>query len=219
MATTPGAPRYRFPHSVSAVLQQLRLSLGLEQQTQLGDTVALLDDRDRWVEDHLSALYGEGGGAGGGRLPTGALIDWAGTVAPEGFMVCDGSVLARDEFPDLFAVLGTSWNIGGEAATTFRIPDFRGRAPIGAGTGSGLTARAVGQYGGAETVTLTEAQMPSHTHSYNAGQSSAVLGVTAGGDWPFFTANTATLTSGAKGGGAAHPNMQPFAVVLKCIKT
>ena len=78
---------------------------------------------------------------GRGIVPVGGIIVWSGTTPPEGWALCDGRV-----------------------AKGRRTPDLRGRFVLGTGAGTGLTARAAGQVGGAETVTLTEAQMPQHRH-------------------------------------------------------
>lgn len=96
-------------------------------------------------------------------VPTGSVLMWAGTGTPEGYLSCDGSSISRTSFPDLFAVLGTTY--GSVDINSFSLPDLRGRAPIGSGTGSGLTNRPLGSSGGAETVTLGTGEIPAHTHS------------------------------------------------------
>src|SRR4029077_13311133 len=84
----------------------------------------------------------------------------------------------------LFSILGTTY--GGDGRTTFALPDLRGRGVIGAGTGPGLTPQALGQSGGVESVSLTEAQLPPHTHTLPGGG-----------------------TTGVEGGGQIQTNMQP----------
>lgn len=104
-------------------------------------------------------------------LPPGVMMQYGGSSAPTGWLFCDGSAVSTTTYAALFAVLGTTFNTGGEAGGTFRLPDMRGRAPIGVGTGSGLTARALGASGGNETHTLSTAETPSHTHSFSATSS------------------------------------------------
>jgi microcystin-dependent protein len=71
--------------------------------------------------------------------------------------------LKTSAFPDLFAVIGNAF--GGDGVNTFALPDLRGRVAIGAGQGPTLQNYELAQAGGAESVTLTQAQLPSHTHA------------------------------------------------------
>lgn len=104
--------------------------------------------------------------------------------APTGWLLCDGSTVNRTTFASLFAAIGTAYNTGGEAGTDFRLPDMRGRAPIGAGTGtaSDATAHSLGSYTGTETHALSIAEMPAHDHSPtgNGLTGSTTPGVTGG---------------------------------------
>lgn len=108
----------------------------------------------------------------------GVIQMYAGATPPLGWLKCEGQAVSRAEYPALFAAIGTTWGAG-NGTTTFNLPDLRGRAPIGAGTGSGLTARTLGtQNVGAEThshnsgktgsTTLSAAQsgLPAHTHAF-----------------------------------------------------
>ena len=75
---------------------------------------------------------------------------------------CDGQLLSIAQNSALFSLLGT--NYGGDGRTTFGLPDLRGRVPIHAGNGPGLSDYRLGQEGGSETTTLTIQQLPSHNH-------------------------------------------------------
>jgi microcystin-dependent protein len=88
---------------------------------------------------------------------------WPGATVPPMYLTCDGRAISRTAYPALFAALGTTWGVG-DGTSTFNLPDMRGRAPIGAGTGTGLTARALGAQTGAETVLLDTTTIPAHTH-------------------------------------------------------
>jgi microcystin-dependent protein len=102
-------------------------------------------------------------------FPPGSIMDFAGTSAPAGFLLCDGSAVSRTTYSALFAAIGVVWGVG-DGSTTFNVPDARGRSAIGAGTGTGLTTRTVGtQNIGGETQLLTTAQIPGHTHSGTTG--------------------------------------------------
>lgn len=96
---------------------------------------------------------------------------FAGNFAPRGWAFCDGQLLAVSQNDALFSLLGTIY--GGDGRTTFGLPDLRGRIPIHAGHGPGLSERRLGAKGGAEKVTLTVNQMPSHGHPMQASSESA----------------------------------------------
>jgi len=157
-------------------------------------------------------------------VPTGAVLPFAGLTAPSGFLFCDGAAISRTTFGALFSVIGTTWGIG-NGSTTFNLPDLRGRSSLGSGTGGGLSTRTPGQYGGAETHTLTISQIPSHTHNYyDYYASSGGQGGYRGGGGSFaltFTNNPQAYrsTEGGNGlGGGSHNNMHPFAVLNHIIK-
>lgn len=82
--------------------------------------------------------------------------------APRGWALCNGQLLAIASNTALFSLLGTTF--GGDGRTTFALPDLRGRSIVHVGNGPGLSNISWGQRGGRETVTLTQAQMPSHSH-------------------------------------------------------
>ena len=81
---------------------------------------------------------------------------------PRGFAKAEGQLMPISQNTALFSLLGTIY--GGDGRTTFALPDLRGRAPIGFGSGPGLSTVSIGQKAGAEQVTISQAQMPSHTH-------------------------------------------------------
>lgn len=87
---------------------------------------------------------------------------FAGNFAPRGWAFCDGQLLAVSQNDALFSLLGTIY--GGDGRTTFGLPDLRGRIPIHAGTGPGLSNRRLGAQGGAENVTLAVNQLSNHGH-------------------------------------------------------
>lgn len=106
------------------------------------------------------------------RTPAGSLIMYAGNAAPTGWLLCDGSAVSRTTYAALFAVVGTTYGVG-NGSTTFNLPDLRGRFPLAAGAGTGLTNRVLGASGGAETVTLTSSEMPAHTHTGTSASNGA----------------------------------------------
>ncbi|MDO9286865.1 MAG: tail fiber protein [Aquabacterium sp.] len=93
----------------------------------------------------------------------GSVCIFAGNFCPRGYADAAGQTMAIAQNTALFSLLGTTY--GGNGQTTFALPDLRGRAPIGVGTGPGLSPVFDGQQAGQENVTLTSAQMPVHSHS------------------------------------------------------
>jgi microcystin-dependent protein len=150
---------------------------------------------------------------------TGQGIIWFTTTAPAGWLICDGSLVDKLKYPDLWLLLGNTW--GTSTSTQFYLPDLRQRVPVG--KHSSGTFNALNNTGGAETVTLTAAQsgLPAHTHQVKKGG-------TAGGDGSGLAwSSTATtnsahdsgVTGGAQNASAAHTNLQPYNVVNFIIKT
>lgn len=86
--------------------------------------------------------------------------------APQGWAFCQGQQMSITQNQALFALLGTTY--GGNGVQTFGLPDLRGRAPVGFGQGLGLSAIELGEAAGTENVTLTQAQLPAHTHQATA---------------------------------------------------
>ena len=145
---------------------------------------------------------------------TGDIIWSCRGAAPAKFLQCNGSAISRTTYAALFAAIGTTFGAG-NGTTTFNLPDARGRAPVGAGTGTGLTARALGAAGGAETHVLAEAELPSHTHQTSYGTTTPSAVDTSGSGEPrnplAYSAGAALNTvSSAAGSGTSHNNMQPF---------
>jgi microcystin-dependent protein len=156
---------------------------------------------------------------------------FAGNYAPEGWQVCDGSALQINTYQALYSLIGTTY--GGNGTTTFNVPDLRGRLPVGQGQGTGLTARTIGQSLGASQIQIQPANMPSHSHLFNAvnsggtslvvssGVSLAETKTLQGGGGtvahyvpPAAAASTLTMAAGAvttaTGGGLTHTNVMPY---------
>ena len=99
----------------------------------------------------LASVLGSGKTAAAATEPfLGEIAIFAGNFAPRGWARCDGQLLSISQNSALFSILGTTY--GGDGRTTFGLPDLRGRVPIHAGGGPGLTARRLGEKGGQETV-------------------------------------------------------------------
>jgi microcystin-dependent protein len=154
--------------------------------------------------------------------------------APRGWAFCNGQLLSIAQNTALFSLLGTTY--GGDGRTTFALPDLRGRVPISAGQGPGLSDYSLGETGGAEDVTLITSEMPSHNHTAqvqlkgsNANASTdlpsgAVLARSARGNiyaaaasLVDMSSSSAASTIGAAGGSQPHENRQPFLTLNYCI--
>jgi microcystin-dependent protein len=104
-------------------------------------------------------------------VPVGTILPYGGAVGspPAGYLICQGGEFARATYPALDAVIGTTFgaytNGSGAGGTThFRVPDLRGRSPLGAGAGAGLTNRVLGTTGGEESHLLSTTELASHNH-------------------------------------------------------
>jgi len=152
-------------------------------------------------------------------FPTGLVLPFAPSVTPTGWLLCDGSAVSRTAYTDLFSAIGTTYGTG-NGTTTFNLPDLRGRAPIGAGTGDApsATAHPLGQKMGEEAHTLTVAEMPAHTHSISAGKYGAQNNISGGGSIAAGLGTQDPVAS-STGGGGAHNNVQPSLAINFIIKT
>jgi microcystin-dependent protein len=167
--------------------------------------------------------------------PAGIIKMFGGATAPSGYLACDGGAVSRTTYAALFAAVGTTHGVG-DGSTTFNVPDFRRRVPVGAGgTGTAVLANTLGSKGGFETHTLLTTEIPVHSHDIYAGTDNTSGNATSAG------ATTARGLGGSSsatglaaitnlpasaqkavrdtGGGGAHNNVQPSIVVNYIIKT
>lgn len=153
-------------------------------------------------------------GAIGENSPTGMISLFAGSTAPTGWLICDGTAVSRTTYADLFTAIGTTYGTG-DGSTTFNLPNLKGRVPVGLDS-TDTSFDALGETGGEKTHTLLEAEMPSHTHKLGiAGTSGSSTYLITN----YTTATRAELGStGSTGGGGAHNNLQPYIVMNYIIK-
>jgi microcystin-dependent protein len=144
--------------------------------------------------------------------------------APYGWAQCNGQLLSISQNTALFSLLGTQF--GGNGTSNFALPNLQGVAPMGQGNGTGLTPRVMGETGGEPNVTLLQTQMPSHTHSAQAGAASnadapgptTIFGDGGRGKPEAYAAasgSPATMSAaavGTAGGNQPHNNLPPYLV-------
>lgn len=183
-----------------------------------GESLILYCDGSKWLSVGKSA-----------GVPSGALMPFAGSTTPSGWLLCYGQAVSRTTYASLFAAIGTTHGVG-DGSSTFNLPDLRGRVPagkddMGGSAASRLTTAAggvdgatLGAVGGSQTHTLITAEMPSHTHTDSTVLLSTLVGHTPD---PYVTGavSLTSQASGSTGGGSAHKNVQPSVVINYIIKT
>ena len=148
---------------------------------------------------------------------------FAGNFAPRSWAFCDGQLLPVSQNTALFSLIGTTY--GGDGRSTTALPNLQGMAPMHPGRGPGLTSRRLGQRGGVEMVTLSEAQTPSHTHTLRASGGGRTGGsrspqnnlfTRVSGGFAYVTGSDTNLVNlndqalPTTGGSQPHNNLQPF---------
>jgi microcystin-dependent protein len=174
----------------------------------------------------MSGIPGEEGQISMGQPYVGQVIAVGFQFTPSGWLACNGQLLAISQYEVLYTLIGTTY--GGDGQQTFGVPDLRGRSPVNAGQGAGLSTYVLGQLSGTESVTLTAAQIGSHSHplmaSANTGNvakpaSTLVLGQGSQSLAPVYapppstTALAGSAIGPGTGGNQPHENRQPFNTV------
>lgn len=160
----------------------------------------ITDEREFTVAREVSAM------------PVGTVLPYAGSSAPDGYLICDGSAVSRSTYSNLFDVIGEIYGVG-DGSTTFNIPDMRGNISVGYKSGDSDFG-SLGNTGGEKTHTLIEAEMPAHTHSQNVGGTNDPKLATSSGSAP----GRIETATGSTGGDGAHNNLQPYLVLNHIIK-
>lgn len=115
----------------------------------------------------------------------GVVTTFAGNFAPRTWAFCNGQQLTVSQNQALFSIIGNKF--GGDGQTYFNLPDLRGRAPVGAGNGQGITPYQLGQASGTDALNLTVANLPAHTHSGNVAFSLRCDNSSSGSSTPDFS--------------------------------
>jgi len=168
-----------------------------------------------------------------GLMPAGTIVMTGRSAAPSGWVLCQGQALVRADNPGLYAAIGVAYGPGNNT-TTFNVPNFKGRVPVGYDA-SQTGFDTLGEIGGANSVALSVANLPAHDHeqakssrmimsqytepspSANDNNSGAVVQGRGAGRYGAYT-NTEGNTTEKTGSGTAHNNLQPYLVVNYMIK-
>jgi len=154
-------------------------------------------------------------------FPVGMIVPFGGTIAPAGYLICDGSSYDHLDYPELFAQIGYYYGGSGD---NFNVPNLYNRVVVGSGDNFDI-----GDVGGASTVTLDSSEMPSHSHTdighaHGIGATTTTLAFEPG-EVPVLTpvplvpafTGSAQANLANTGGGGAHNNMQPFLATIYII--
>ncbi|CAF2956476.1 unnamed protein product [Rotaria sp. Silwood2] len=106
-------------------------------------------------------------------MPIGTIVQFGGDVIPDQWLLCDGSAISRTVYAPLFAIIGTHYGVG-DHVRTFNLPDFKGRFPLGLNNKIGQRSGVF--QGGASSATLTQNELPLHSHAKGS------LSLTSAGD-------------------------------------
>ena len=150
----------------------------------------------------------------GDTLPIGAITQFSGSIAPTNWLFCNGQAISRTEYSELFAIIGTHYGEG-DGSTTFNLPDFIGRVPVG------LDAEdpdfdALGDFGGEKNHTLTVAEMPAHNHKFNFRTSGSQS--ISGNYGVYLLGGSSDNIIASTGENQPHNIMQPYLVTNFIIK-
>lgn len=182
----------------------------------------VLDTRKRLVA--LERRQSSGGGSSGGgsyQAIAGAIMAWGSDAIPSGWLLCNGQAVQRAAFPELFAAIGVRFGAG-DGASTFNVPDYRGRTDFGLDS-TQTEFDVIGEKGGAKTVTLDVTQMPAHQHQTSHDRTAAPFGVQGSGAYSIPSAGgyTSMAAGGTSivGGGLPHNNLPPYITMNFLIST
>lgn len=262
---------WEHPVAWTQLRKYFQQSMGEEEAKKL---VSILESNAKSLEDFLDTAYLKANGGTvygqtnftgdvniGGNInvpPTGSIMQYAGgnpASVPTGWLLANGQEIAIADYSNLYDILTNTGTVfpygantngsGGAGSTHFRLPNMKGRVPVGIDN-SQLEFDSMGETGGAKTHTLTTAQIPAHSHTVDdAGQHQHTVSITGSGTTNTSHTHTGTSTfargiSGGSllgytfntslepnhshglqntGGDGAHNNLQPYIVVNYIIKS
>lgn len=172
-----------------------------------------------WTETSIVEEIDNGGGGSqvlGDTLPIGIIMEYPGSNIPSGWLLCDGQAVSRTLYSELFNLLGTTYG-SGDGSTTFNIPNLKGKVAVGKDEND-TDFDTLGETGGEKTHTLSESEMPAHSHTPTSGNFCTTGNGTANNLVNSGSSYAQTSATANTGGGQPHNNLQPYIVQNFVIK-
>jgi microcystin-dependent protein len=170
-----------------------------------------------------SGATGLQGASGGGAMAIGTICDWTTITAPADFLMCDGTEYSQVTYSDLFDIIGTTYNTGGETPGYFRVPNIQGRVVVGL-DGAQTEFDTLGETGGEKTHVLTMAELPDVSNGAGGqGFARHYANLTTWTGWISGYPGSPAVAGNTKadyinGSSTPHNNLQPYIVLYKIIK-
>ena len=180
-----------------------------------GDSVELCAKNGSIKNSWIAVKHGISQSGSSDNFPIGSIVGFAGTSVPNNWLIADGSEVSRETYSELFEVIGTYYGEG-DGATTFNLPDMRGKVGVGL-LATDEDFNILGNIGGSKTHIQTIDEMPNHSHTIKYNTNGA--GSNAGGTVALAASiSTSTFPSGEVGGGQAMDIMNPYVVINYIVK-
>ncbi len=216
------------PEDVSVILANLQaiasvLNGGIDNANINPAAAIAISKLAGYPSDGAKILRGDGIWAALSGIPAGVMVPFGGATAPSGWLMCNGSLVSRTTYADLFTAIGTIHGAG-DGSTTFALPDAQGRGIVGLGTHADVNA--VGKNDGLGVAARTykhqhDERAPLHSHTTNADRvtGSWTPGGGGGGAAPssWTTGAVAAVVGGVHVGPAGTPTDGPASLVLPYI--
>ena len=191
-----------------ATIQELINRYDLENK----DIYKFLD----YLVDNINNKTATGeGSVAGDTLPVGAVIEWNSDIIPENWLLCNGQAVNREEYSELFEILGVAYGKG-DGSTTFNIPNYTGRVAIGKDEND-ADFSTLGKTGGEKTHKLTINEMPKHAHKTWIADNNYSEKGDGYENYYYGSGRNYNLTT-YEGGDQAHNNLQPYIITNFIIK-
>lgn len=197
-------------------IKDKKYTVGYGGALSIGDIVKVKAPLNNFSDIYIEGAQNSGGGVTGDTLPVGSIMPYPKAIAPENWLVCDGSAVSRTDYSELFSAIGTTFGVG-DGSTTFNLPNIKGKTIVGLDS-SDTDFNEIGKTLGEKTHTLTVAEMASHNHELKFMSTGSGSG--AGVPWSASNNFLGNDSSGCvkTGGDQPHNNIQPSFISCYMIK-